>query len=618
MTLRKPIVIEDDGSYSEVVASDTLLSNAIEIDSLTASTALASDANKNVVSSSTTATELGYVHGVTSSIQTQLNGKEQIFNGIQDYTKVTPSYVQATRTLTVTYTTGALVWVNGVGYAKTGTETVTHAATSGIWYAYYDSTGTLTISQTFWDILSTAQLVYIRYNAATAVGSMFFEEHPGPTGMDNAVHKNLHITRGTQYVSGLSVTGYSLSTNGTAALQYAVSSGVIADEDLFLSIAGVVTGGPYSVWYRSGSDAAGEYTTSDANTVPLLQNGTDALWNQLSGGSWSTVAMYGNKTQYMNMWMAAAPRLDASGNAYLQSFLIAGQAIYASTADALAATPGTELNFGTFPFPEIVVFQQFVLERSDSASPYHVQMTANQAVRFSAVQVITTAATVAATNVTVNTAAFTKNLSSADSTVQHALNTLDQLTAGGGGITTLTGDVTASGTGSVAATIANNAVTNAKLAQAPTLTMKGNNTGGTANVSDLTVAQVWAMLNTGAVGYSLSFTNANLSSGILTVSHGLNQLYISAPTIYNNSNQVIVPNKITAVDANTCTIDLTKFGTITGTWNLYIPPTGVSSNIISNDPTAGGASPSTTVGMSEAALQTYIKLQIQQAIAFNH
>ena len=168
MTLRKPIVIEDDGSYSEVVASDTLLSNAIEIDSLTASTALASDANKKVVSSSTTATELGYVHGVTSSIQTQLNGKEQIFNGIQDYTKVTPSYVQATQTLTVTYTTGALVWVNGVGYAKTGTETVTHAATSGIWYAYYDSTGTLTISQTFWDILSTAQLVYIRYNAATA------------------------------------------------------------------------------------------------------------------------------------------------------------------------------------------------------------------------------------------------------------------------------------------------------------------------------------------------------------------------------------------------------------------------------------------------------------------
>jgi hypothetical protein len=44
--------------------------------------------------------------------------------------------------------------------------------------------------------------------------------------------------------------------------------------------------------------------------------------------------------------------------------------------------------------------------------------------------------------------------------------------------------------------IANNAITNAKLAQMPTVTIKGNSTGGTANATDLTGAQVNTILPT--------------------------------------------------------------------------------------------------------------------------
>lgn len=61
-------------------------------------------------------------------------------------------------------------------------------------------------------------------------------------------------------------------------------------------------------------------------------------------------------------------------------------------------------------------------------------------------------------------------------------------------ITALTGDVVATGPGSVSATIQANVVSNAKLAQMPANTIKGNNTGSTANALDLTVAQVNTLL----------------------------------------------------------------------------------------------------------------------------
>lgn len=66
--------------------------------------------------------------------------------------------------------------------------------------------------------------------------------------------------------------------------------------------------------------------------------------------------------------------------------------------------------------------------------------------------------------------------------------------AAGNYITDLSGDVVANGPGAVTATIQANVVSNAKLAQMPANTFKGNNTGSTANAIDLTLSQARTLL----------------------------------------------------------------------------------------------------------------------------
>ena len=61
---------------------------------------------------------------------------------------------------------------------------------------------------------------------------------------------------------------------------------------------------------------------------------------------------------------------------------------------------------------------------------------------------------------------------------------------------TLTGDVTGSGFGSFAATVANDAVTNAKLANVATATIKGRVTAATGDPEDLTGTQATTLLDT--------------------------------------------------------------------------------------------------------------------------
>lgn len=87
------MTLDSDGKLTHVNGKEI----SAAISGLTASKALVSDANGGITTSAATSTEVGYLSGVTSAIQTQINGKQATITG--GATTITGSNLTASRAL---------------------------------------------------------------------------------------------------------------------------------------------------------------------------------------------------------------------------------------------------------------------------------------------------------------------------------------------------------------------------------------------------------------------------------------------------------------------------------------------------------------------------------------
>lgn len=280
--------------------------------------------------------------------------------------KIDYDYDDATRTLTLTPTGDDYTYYNnGVKNVIDSAKSKQITDTEGLWFWFYDNTGALDASQNENDIFEPTNVFAgsARWNATNKLFiHTAYEYHS--TKWPKSLWKYVHQRFGTAFVSGFSPGN--IDSNGTgnddSNAQISVDNGVIADEDIELSIE---DGSPQEmspilqapIFYLLGSD----WRKIDATNFICTTTGTGrGAYNLDTGGVWSLAEVQNNFFFCMHVF--------ATNDINHPMVLILGQEQYATgpAANAGAQVELSNLQLGGLPTVEWSPIATFVLQTADS------------------------------------------------------------------------------------------------------------------------------------------------------------------------------------------------------------------------------------------------------------
>jgi hypothetical protein len=353
--------------------------------------------------------------------------------GFPQVVETTIGFVDGTRTFTISPTGSEFsFYMAGVKYYKTGPQSLEISDVTGYHFIYFDyATGSLTETTTFTTdlILRHVYVANIYWDAlndkSIVVGN---ERHtclmPGMT------HLRLHEGVGALYISGLALTDILADQNGglDSHAQLGVQSGIFNDEDIAISISAKSAPAGLPIIYYSGASGVVNMDAATNFPVKSFVGGSGLLaYNQWTGATWQqTEVSQGN---------FVLSHIIATNDIVRQAYAIQGQREYITIAAARVGAKSeiSSLYTNGLAAKEYIFLGSVIYQTSTTygnTPKARIRLTDEGGTyvdwrRNTTSSVGANPATPIASQVNTDAGSFVGGLSSADTNVQLALNTLD-------------------------------------------------------------------------------------------------------------------------------------------------------------------------------------------------
>ena len=256
------------------------------------------------------------------------------------------------------------IWFHGQKYAYSDRQSIEISDVEGLHYYYFTESSGGELQEAFSiteDVIIRHAFVAVLYWDSDAKEVIYLGDERHGTVMDGRTHLNIHLYRGTLYVSGHALGDISAdSTSATNAdAQLSVTSGRIYDEDILFDHPATATPGEIPVWYKDTASA--HWRKLAATDYPVTTTGSGrAAWNEFTGGAWQLTEASNNSFVLVHIFVT---------NDFDMPYIsVCGQNEYANITDARlgATTELTSLVSEGLPFPEFVALGTVIYETSDS------------------------------------------------------------------------------------------------------------------------------------------------------------------------------------------------------------------------------------------------------------